>query len=102
MKRVPTVPITFKVTPTERDELLRVVKAASFDSVSNAIRAGLGLLYEKWGMKPQTDLQIEAERKRHKPRFSSVAFEVKPTPVVKELPKPKKHMSAIRARKSSV
>jgi len=98
----PTIPITFKLTPTESDELSRVVNVGQFDSRSSAIRAALQLLWEKHGSLKQTDVQIERERRVHPPRASKHAAKPVVKPVVKPLAKAKAKMSATRARKSSV
>jgi len=97
-----TTPVVFKLTETESEELMRIVAAGNFDSRSSAIRAALGLLYEKHGMLKQTEIQIERERRVHRPIRSKKALQPIARPIVKPMSKAKKRMSASRARKSAV
>jgi Arc/MetJ-type ribon-helix-helix transcriptional regulator len=88
--------------PTEFDELTRLVATGKFDSFSSVLRAGLGYVARENGQLPQTDLQIERERRMHPPRFGRPPKPVKIAPVAKNKKGDPKKMSAIRRRKSSV
>jgi len=96
------VPIVFKLTATEADELNRCIGAGNYDSRSHAIRVALGLLWQKHGQLKQTEIQIERERAAHPPRSSKIKTKPVVRPVVKPMPLFNKKMSASRRRKSSV
>ena len=57
-----------KLVGAEVIALDQLVLIGHYGSRSAALRAGLGLLFEKHGLKPEQDKAIEAERRRHRPR----------------------------------
>jgi Arc/MetJ-type ribon-helix-helix transcriptional regulator len=63
-----TAVITFKLTPTEVRALNEVTSAGFYPSRSSAVRHALGLLFERHKVSPETDQQIEKERREHRPR----------------------------------
>jgi Arc/MetJ-type ribon-helix-helix transcriptional regulator len=68
-----TQPVQVKLTPTERELLDDLVKQRHFESRSAALRAGLGMLFERWKVSADADREIEKERERHRPRRSNLA-----------------------------
>jgi hypothetical protein len=64
----PTQSVQMKLTATERMILNRLVDNHWYESRSAAMRAGLGLLFEKHGLTKAEETQIEHERRMHAPR----------------------------------
>lgn len=63
-----TQPVHVKLTETERAFLDNLVQEKRYESRSSAIRAGLGMLFEKHKMPQAMEAEIEKERRRHQPR----------------------------------
>jgi Arc/MetJ-type ribon-helix-helix transcriptional regulator len=70
---VVTQPVQVKLTRTERRVLDGLVNKKHYASRSAALRAGLGMLFEKHGMRSTEEAQIERERRMAPPRFSGRA-----------------------------
>jgi Arc/MetJ-type ribon-helix-helix transcriptional regulator len=66
----PTGPVNVKLTLTEHVVLNRIVAAGHYESKSAAIRAGLGVIFEKHKITKEEEMRIEKERRFHYPRRS--------------------------------
>jgi len=67
---MPTV--TLKLTVTEYNALNDLVAWRNYASRSGAIRAAIGLLFDQHKIKKGVDGAIERERRKAKPRISSL------------------------------
>ncbi len=89
LKPITTQVIPVRLTKTEVEQLDTIADTGIYESRSGAIRAGLGLLYEKHKIDYNTERKIEAERKDHKPRRAPAKVPgpaVEPPPVARPTP----------------
>lgn len=96
MGKIATQIVPIRLTPTEIEELDRIRKVGGFESRSGVMRAGLGMLMDKWGTLKQTDAQIEKERYVCRPRAATM----KPRDIAEDLRKPTVSAEKVRNTKS--
>ncbi len=70
--RTKTRPVCLKLTPTELQAIEDLVCLGKYPSISSAIRAGIGMLFEHHGLNSEADRRIESERRIHRPRAGKV------------------------------
>lgn len=87
MSKIETVIVPIRLTPTEIEELDRIMSVGHYASRSGVIRAGLGKMMEIHGTTSKVDAQIVDERKACRPRRATRH----PRHFAKDLRKPSTH-----------
>lgn len=70
--RTKTKVVCVKLTPTEIEEIHRMVSMGRCISVADAIREGLGLLFAAQGVDAKVCERMKSERRIHAPRAGKV------------------------------